>query len=187
MNMIIKAAAFAHEAHKGQTRKYNGRPYIEHPARVAGRACLLRGVPEQVVAAAWLHDVVEDCGILHGEIGGEFGPVVQSLVCDLTNPSKGSRAPRAERKAMDRDHIASASLWARKLKAIDRIDNLLDMTGCDKPDFLRLYADESDSLAEALSSSHDGDDELGQLILEMLRAIDGIAPRVAAVKAGEGE
>jgi (p)ppGpp synthase/HD superfamily hydrolase len=37
MNLILKAAAFARQAHDGQRRKYNDRPYIQHPARVAGR------------------------------------------------------------------------------------------------------------------------------------------------------
>jgi hypothetical protein len=40
MNLILKAAAFARQAHDGQRRKYNARPYIHHPARVAGRVAI---------------------------------------------------------------------------------------------------------------------------------------------------
>src|SRR5262245_46578040 len=127
MTLILQAAAFAAHAHRDQKRKYTGRPYIEHPMRVAGMACLLRDVPEEVVAAAWLHDVIEDCDVDRSDIDARFGPWVEALVLQLTNPSKGSPAPRAERKALDHAHIASASLWARKLKAIDRLDNLRDM------------------------------------------------------------
>jgi (p)ppGpp synthase/HD superfamily hydrolase len=75
------AAIFANNAHKGQKRKYNGRPYIEHPMRVAFAVSLIPEAEPEVIAAAWLHDVVEDCGILHGEIGGSFGPVTFNRSC----------------------------------------------------------------------------------------------------------
>jgi (p)ppGpp synthase/HD superfamily hydrolase len=61
MNLIIKAADLANIAHEGQKRKYNGRPYIEHLMRVAGRVTLLSDSTEEEIAAAWLHDVIEDC------------------------------------------------------------------------------------------------------------------------------
>lgn len=60
-NKIIQAAQFAAQAHQGQARKYTGRPYIEHPGRVAARVMVLRDVAEPVVCAAWMHDVLEDC------------------------------------------------------------------------------------------------------------------------------
>ena len=43
MNLIIKAAQFAKYAHEGQVRKYTGRPYVEHPMRVAGEVSMLDG------------------------------------------------------------------------------------------------------------------------------------------------
>lgn len=150
--MIIKAAQFANLAHQGQVRKYTGRPYITHPARVASRVCLIPYATEEVVAAGWLHDVLEDCSVTYADLHCDISPVVASLVKTLTNPSKGSKLPRAARKAMDREHLANVSPWAKVIKLIDRIDNLREMTQA-PDDFKKLYAKESLLLAEALCSA----------------------------------
>lgn len=155
MNLIIEAAQFAARAHAGQMRKYNGSPYITHPMRVAGRLCLLPCADEIEVAAAWLHDVIEDCGVKPIDFETELGlrgVSIASLVVELTNPSKGSTLPRKERKKMDREHIANASYAARVIKLIDRIDNLQEMTGCGD-DFLAVYKNESALLLGALDGT----------------------------------
>jgi len=109
-NIILKAAAFARQAHAGQRRKYNDRPFIIHPARVAGRVAAHPQATETMVAAAFLHDVVEDTPHTLGEVTAEFGPEVARLVEELTNPSKGSKASRSERKQQDREHLAEVSV-----------------------------------------------------------------------------
>jgi (p)ppGpp synthase/HD superfamily hydrolase len=163
---ILSAASFANECHRGQFRKYNGSPYILHPMRVAGRVTLRRNVSEQLVSAAWLHDVIEDCGVTENDLWARFGPKVTSRVMELTNPSKGSKLPRAERKRMDREHIAAASHGARVIKLLDRIDNLQEMQGCGD-DFLALYRKESLLLLEALAGTDEElEDELGKLCAE---------------------
>ena len=68
LNPILRAAQFARQAHEGQRRKCNDRPYIEHPARVAARVTILPGATEAMVVAAWLHDVVEDTTVELDEI-----------------------------------------------------------------------------------------------------------------------
>jgi guanosine-3',5'-bis(diphosphate) 3'-pyrophosphohydrolase len=127
MNLILKAAAFARQAHAEQRRKYNDRPYIQHPARVAGRVAARSQATEVMVAAAFLHDVVEDTPHTLDEILTEFGPDVARLVAELTNPSKGLKSPRRERKQIDRDHLAVVSVEAKIIKLLDRIDNLQEM------------------------------------------------------------
>jgi (p)ppGpp synthase/HD superfamily hydrolase len=151
MNLIIKAAEFAKHAHEGQVRKYTGRPYVEHPMRVAGEVSMIDGATEQMVAAAWMHDVIEDCAPeLRGAMKLLFPQSVCNLVQELTNPSKDHpELKRAERKAMDRNHLASVSDEAKIIKLVDRIDNLREMTGAE-PDFLLLYSRESRMLADAL-------------------------------------
>lgn len=153
MSLILKAAQFAKHAHDGQLRKYTNRPYIEHPMRVAGQVAMIESATEEMVAAAWLHDVVEDCAPEHKNAIKLLFPLsVQLLVLELTNPSKGfSELPRAERKAMDRQHLAQVSREAKIIKLIDRIDNLQDMTLA-PADFQHLYAYESRLLAKALRS-----------------------------------
>ena len=86
MNVIIKAAQFARKAHGGQKRKFSNEPYIHHPARVAARAMLLPETTEALVCAAWLHDVVEDCGVSLQTLTEVFGPP-GGLLCFGTIPS----------------------------------------------------------------------------------------------------
>lgn len=152
MNLILKAASFAEYAHRGQTRKYGGVPYIQHPMRVAGRASILAGTTEELVAAAWLHDSLEDTKTTPVDLETEFGPKVLKLVIELTNVSTGLDLPRAERKRLDREHIARVSVEAKRIKMLDRIDNLNDMNGSEK-DFAMLYAEESKLLAEAIGDA----------------------------------
>jgi (p)ppGpp synthase/HD superfamily hydrolase len=152
MNPILKAAQFAREAHGDQRRKYTGRPYIEHPARVAARVAIHPAGTETMVIAAWLHDVLEDTDIGLEVIANRFGEEVAQLVEELTNPSKGSPALRAERKAQDREHLARVSRPAKIIKLLDRIDNLRDMEGAPQK-FLSLYLEESRLLAASIGNA----------------------------------
>lgn len=157
--MIIKAARFAAEAHRGQWRKYTEVPYIVHPMRVAGRLTLTPGATEEVVAAAWLHDVVEDCPNFRNSLHREFPTEVTLLVGELTNPSiHYPEFNRATRKQMDREHLARASYWAKVVKLVDRIDNLNDMVGA-KGGFKVKYCAESVLLVSAVYLS-DPDDKV---------------------------
>jgi (p)ppGpp synthase/HD superfamily hydrolase len=167
MNVILKAAAFARQAHAGQNRKYHDRPYIQHPARVAGRVAIHPKATEAMVVAAFLHDVVEDTPHTSEEVSAEFGPEVARLVGELTNPSKGSKAPRRERKQQDRDHFAHVSVEARVIKLLDRIDNLQEMQ--DAPSgFKAKYCEESRLLADAIG---DADPELKAELLDCVERL----------------
>lgn len=86
MELELKAKEFATRAHTGQLRKYTGTPYIEHPEAVVE---LVRSVEhtEEMLAAAWLHDVVEDCGVTFGELCDYFGWGTYDLVYHLTDVS----------------------------------------------------------------------------------------------------
>jgi (p)ppGpp synthase/HD superfamily hydrolase len=160
-NIILLAAKFAKEAHKGQVRKYTGRDYITHPARVAGLAAIHPLATVDMVVAAYLHDVLEDTD---ADIS-IFTPGAQKLVREMTNPSKGSKAPRAVRKKQDRDHLAEISDQGKVLKLLDRGDNLREMDQAD-PKFLKLYLDESELLVEAIG---DVDPELKQELLDLIK------------------
>ncbi len=149
MSIIIKAAALALRAHEGQKRKHTGFPYIYHPARVAGRVGILPGATEEMVAAAYLHDVLEDTAVSREEIEAATNAQVGFYVDCMTNKSKSLKLPRAERKALDRKHLAEVPFEVRQIKAIDRIDNLLEIAGA-STDFKKLYAEESLLLADVL-------------------------------------
>ena len=151
--MLVKAVRFAHEAHKGQCRKYNPVPYITHPLRVMNRAMLFTDDPE-VLCAAVLHDVVEDCGITHATLVQTFSQRVADLVLALTNHSKLTHphANRAERQALDHQRIAGIPREAKLIKLIDRIDNLNEIPPTEG--FLKKYQSESTLLLEVLRGTH---------------------------------
>lgn len=172
MNLILRAAALAVRAHEGQTRKYTGFPYVTHPARVAGRTAILPGATEEMIAAAYLHDVLEDTKVSREEIEKETSPLVGNLVDQMTNRSKASGLSRAERKAMDRERLSTVSMEAKKIKILDRIDNLLEMT--DAPvDFKKRYTDESLFLAAVLAPADPAlADELHAVIQSVRAAVE---------------
>lgn len=152
MDLIASAQALATHAHSGQLRDDCGDPYIVHPTRVATR--LARRFPDDAVliAAAWCHDVLEDCPqITVAELRAAIGDDALAIVHEVTNPSKQHQdLPRAERKAMDRAHIAGISRRARCLKLADRADNLRDGCACPDKAWLATYVSESRLLAEVL-------------------------------------
>ena len=86
INLVRKAYKFADEAHLGQMRK-NGLPYITHPISVAA-LCAEWKLDAQAIAAALMHDVLEDCGVTKLEIVTQFGATVADLVDGLTKLDK---------------------------------------------------------------------------------------------------
>lgn len=132
MNMVEQAADLARRAHAGQLRKWSeGVPYIVHPERVANKVAMLQGATEIDVAAAWLHDVIEDCGPeFKVEIQNNFPLDVYALVQELTFPTEGAEwagKPRAEKNKVRFAHMRKISNRAKRIKMVDRWDNLRDM------------------------------------------------------------
>lgn len=120
--LVAAALKFATKAHEGQKRKYTGEPYINHPKSVAARL-KERGHPSYVIAAALLHDVVEDCGVSIEAIREKFGVKVARLVGEVTDVSTPADGNRDVRKALDREHYGRASRDGKSIKLADMIDN----------------------------------------------------------------
>ena len=81
--MLVKEArAFATARHKGQLYG-NGRPYMYHLTQVAGLLEQL-GYPEEIIAAGWLHDTVEDTATTIDEVVAEFGATIAAIVDGVT-------------------------------------------------------------------------------------------------------
>ncbi len=150
MDLVSRAEQFATEAHArvGQVRKYTGEPYIEHPRAVVA---IVRSVPhdEAMLAAAWLHDTVEDTGATFDDIESVFGQDVAMLVADLTDISTPSDGNRRSRKALDRAHTAKASPRAKTIKLADLINNSTSIIERD-PEFAKVYLGEKQALLEVL-------------------------------------
>lgn len=161
--IIAKALRFATKAHEGQTRKYTGEPYINHPKQVMATLKKL-GKPNPVLAAALLHDVVEDCGVTLDTIRAEFGDKVARLVGEVTDASKPSDGTREVRKAIDREHYARASDDGKSIKLADLIDNTRSILARDA-DFAKVYLAEKRRLLPFLRG---GDKTLWKLADRMV-------------------
>ena len=144
------ALVFATAAHAavGQMRKYTDDPYIVHPIRVATTVAKFGGTDE-MIAAAYLHDVVEDTGVSIVDIQDMFGTDVALIVNGLTDVSKPEDGNRAVRKAMDRQHSADATWAAQFVKCADIIDNAHDI-GDNDPSFNLVYRKEMLLLIQVL-------------------------------------
>ncbi len=147
--LVQSAFYFAEAAHGEQKRKYTGEPYIVHPLAVASLVTFAGG-SDQAVAAALLHDVVEDTDVTNAEIAEEFGAHVAGLVAEVTDVSKPEDGNRAVRKAIDRDHLKQASPSGMTIKLADIIDNTRSIAEGD-PGFAKVYMAECADLLPHLN------------------------------------
>lgn len=152
--LIDRAANFALDAHADQKRKYTGKPYWVHCERVA-RLARNAGLGADAIAAAFLHDTVEDTDVTLDDINKEFGPRVTALVEMLTDISVPSDGNRKFRKDLDRDHTAKADWVGKSIKLCDLIDNTKSIVRND-PNFAVTYLREKGKLLKVLWFSHPG-------------------------------
>ena len=124
-SLIVRAAETATVAHAGQLRR-SGEPYITHPIAVAGIVADL-GLDAQTVAAALLHDAVEDTGVTTEIIERDFGPSVALIVEGVTKldrlqfDSKEAQQAATVRKML----VAMANDWrVLIIKLADRLHNM---------------------------------------------------------------
>ena len=151
MDLQTQAQIFATAAHAaiGQKRKYSGDDYIVHPARVAS-IVMRHGGTDEMVAAAWLHDTVEDTDVTPILITKMFGVDVADIVEGLTDISLPDDGNRAKRKSIDRMHSANASTEAQFVKCADIIDNSWDIAENDLS-FAKVYKSEVFLLLNAMT------------------------------------
>lgn len=149
--LVEKARLFALAAHSaiGHKRKYTNEPYINHPEAVA-KIVESVSYSEEMIAAAWLHDVVEDTEISIEMIEQEFGRKVAKLVSDLTDVSVPSDGNRAARKLVDLKHTSEACNGAKTIKLADLIDNSSSILEHD-PVFAKVYLEEKAALLNVLA------------------------------------
>ena len=150
MNLVWKAHGFAEKAHAGVVRMGSGEPYFEHVKRVALTLSAL-GFPEPVIAAAYLHDVVEDAGVSPETLAKEFGPEVAALVAEVTSPVVPGN--RATRTAAAIEHLAGTSYYGASLKLADMIDNSANVATV-APEFAKTYLPELAAKLAVVSHGH---------------------------------
>jgi (p)ppGpp synthase/HD superfamily hydrolase len=148
--LVARARAFATAAHAevNQKRKYTGEDYIVHPMEVAA---IVATVPhtEEMLAAAWLHDTVEDTNATIKDVRECFGDIVADMVADLTDVSTPGDGNRAVRKAKDLAHTAHASRGAKTVKLADLLSNTKSIVEHDAS-FAKVYLREKSAMLDVL-------------------------------------
>jgi guanosine-3',5'-bis(diphosphate) 3'-pyrophosphohydrolase len=124
--LLLHAAAFAADKHRNQRRKDHARtPYINHPLAVARVLAEEGGVKDpQILAAAILHDTLEDTETTLKELQREFGAHIARLVAEVTDDKS---LPKQRRKQLQIDHAPMKSKGAALIKVADKICNLRDL------------------------------------------------------------
>lgn len=125
-SLILRAANFAAERHRDQRRLgVEETPYINHPFAVASALCDEGGVADvELLAAALLHDTIEDTATTQEELRKAFGARIAGIVAEVTDDK---RLSKAERKRKQLDHAADVSAEAKQLKIADKLCNLRDI------------------------------------------------------------
>lgn len=149
--LVRMAQLFAQAAHgaTGQVRRYTGEPYIEHPAEVVALLKRAGVTDDAMLAAAWLHDVVEDTKIHGLEIVRVFGGPVGLLVQEMTDVTTLEDGNRATRKRVECLRWVSAFSQAKTIKCADLISNTRSIREHD-PKFWPVYRAEALALLEVL-------------------------------------
>lgn len=124
MTLVSDAMIFAARAHDGMLRKGTTLPYIVHPAEVAAIAATLTD-DQEILAAALLHDVMEDCGVSEGELAERFGARVAQMVKSETQERCGD--PCETWYARKQGALERIGMGGREIKIIALSDKLSNM------------------------------------------------------------
>jgi guanosine-3',5'-bis(diphosphate) 3'-pyrophosphohydrolase len=158
--LVRGALEKARAAHAGQVRNGSGgMPYVEHPITVAARLDELLEVDDEVLAAALLHDVVEDSETTLDELRELFGDRVAGLVGALTDDE--SIEPYRERKAEHRERVAAAPADALAIYGADKLTNVITLRDA--------HAAEGDAVREEFKVPVELKLEIWEADLELLR------------------
>lgn len=146
-NEVVAAArAFAARVHGEQKRKYSDEPYVMHLESVVGILQQHGVVSPAVLAAAYLHDTVEDTDARMQDVFDAFGETIAELVYWLTDAEQGSRRMR---KLMSAWRLGGAPFEAKLIKLADLIDNSSTICRHD-PNFARVYLREKAKILETM-------------------------------------
>ncbi|MEI6398970.1 MAG: HD domain-containing protein [Pseudomonadota bacterium] len=157
--LILEALDFSACKHKDQRRKDVGAsPYINHPIALAKILCIEGRIEDSTtICAALLHDTLEDTETTPGELTERFGPVICSIVQEVTDNKTLSQP---ERKKLQIEHAKFISPKAQLVKLADKIANLRDLADASPVGWdverRREYFDWANSVINQLRGRHEG-------------------------------
>jgi (p)ppGpp synthase/HD superfamily hydrolase len=152
-DVVIRSYIFAEKAHEGQTRRFSGLPYFTHPKAVARFVEELTSNPV-LVAAALLHDTVEDTPVSQVEIDKHFGGEIGFLVDELTNKPDVREKLGLSKKEYILTKMSRMSENALLIKLCDRLHNILfleeDCTSDEQREFIVRYTESTTYIMDRL-------------------------------------
>jgi (p)ppGpp synthase/HD superfamily hydrolase len=158
-DLVRDALEAARDAHAGQIRNGSGGvPYIEHPLAVADLLAE-HGFADEVLAAALLHDVVEESDTDVTEIGARFGESIGGLVDALTDEEEIEDYER--RKDVHRAQVEAAGPEALAIYAADKLANIRALRS--------VYAEEGEAVGKELKAPLDVKVAVWEADVELLR------------------
>ena len=177
MTLVTQAVIFAAQAHDGAARKGSEIPYIVHPMEVVAIASTMTDDP-QVLAAAALHDVMEDCGVTFDMLSERFGVRVAGLVCEESQ--RGCRATKiialsdklSNMRAISRDFARSGEAVFQRFHQRDKRRHAWYYRSCAVG--LRDELGETDAWRE-----------LSALVERVFSGVESLAPDEAALPRGD--
>lgn len=144
---------YATKAHAGQTRS-GGEPYIGHPVRVANTIQQYKKSHniDALIAAAYLHDTIEDTDTTHEALHDLFGGLVASLVLELTSDLEEiKRVGKKDYLAKKMAHDLSS--YGLVIKLADRLDNVQDIATAKSPEWRARYKAETEHILDYIEKN----------------------------------
>jgi GTP diphosphokinase / guanosine-3',5'-bis(diphosphate) 3'-diphosphatase len=139
-NDVARAANFAEKAHAGQTRA-SGEAYFTHPLGVASILLELAAADRDLLCAAFLHDVIEDCGVTSEQLASDFGENVAEIVVGVTkfDQTRVGLGQNAKEETLRKLLTAGAEdQRIFSLKCADRLHNLRTLDFVARPKQIRV-------------------------------------------------
>jgi (p)ppGpp synthase/HD superfamily hydrolase len=165
--LIKKARDFAELHHRNETRKFSSSPYFVHPGNVAKLMEEFKQTPE-IIAAAYLHDIIENTTITYEDLLREFGKKVADLDLELTSDKNACDKSTKAQYLSKKMQIMSQD--ALTIKLGDRLDNVSRLFEADES-FRNRYVKETIYILDNLNRP------LTEIQLELIKRIkDKISP-----------
>ena len=180
MDIITKAKEFASHAHRNHVRNDEAKtPYVHHLVEVADLVKESGGTYQEI-AAAWLHDIIEDTQTTIEDVRREFGDEIAEIVAGVTDLPEWLGLSLQERKAKQAARVSKESNSIKRIKLADQTSNV-QIVGKGKLDFSMdtnfTYIDSAKKIAEGCKGVSEYLDRLFkeryQTAFENLKALEG--------------
>ncbi len=145
---------FATKKHEGQVRKFKEEAYIKHPKNVAKiiKENKKSHKINELLAAALLHDTLEDTNTTEQELKKNFGKLITSIVKELTTDE--NEKEKIGKKEYLANKMSNRSSWALVIKLADRLDNVSDIKNSPQ-EFKKKYIEETNFILKKIENNRE--------------------------------